>query len=175
MKVFHLAVLLLQLEFAAGKRFHLRHLATDKVYGDLRSDWDPDGCIKVRNQNPRDDQKLLFDECDDQTGKWRFDADGLIHSSLDDDKCIQAGRNGPVKDGERARMFGCDSNNKLQMFIYDGSRGGILSKSYPKFCMVWQGVNGNLGKDYIIFKECDKVEPRGRGFYSGSGFHTIEN
>jgi hypothetical protein len=33
--------------------------------------------------------------------------------------CMQAGRHGPPEDGEIIRMFGCDSDNELQKFVYD--------------------------------------------------------
>lgn len=158
-----LSFALLALTFCPQSRgkWHLRHL--EEEYGFIASDdfYDPNGttagaCIDVKDNKPRMDQKLILGTCQ---GRWRFDDHGLVHTNLDDAMCIQAGRIGPVSDGEFARLFPCDPSNELQKFYFVNG-GGIRPQSDTSLCMVWRGVHANVGADPIIFKDCRSVEDR---------------
>jgi len=126
---------------------------------------DPDApksaCIDVKNNDAKDDQKLILGTCQSE---WRFDSDGLVHTSLDDSFCMQAGRRGDVQDGEFVRLKKCDSNNRLQKFYWING-GGIRPQSDTSLCMVWRGVHSDVGTDPIIFKDCNVADDRND--YSG--------
>ena len=64
---------------------------------------------------------------------------------------MQAGRNGPVDDGECVPIFPCDSCNNLQEFIIDGGID-FRPKSKPDLCLAH---HGGMGSDFIIVKDCD--------------------
>lgn len=150
--------------------FHLRRLdSNEDAYGWIVSDDydeyldDPNAptsaCIQVRNDSPRNNQKLVLGDCSGDKIGWRFDSDGLVHTELDDDWCIQAGKRGPVKDGELARLKKCNPNEKLQKFVWING-GGIRPQSNDKLCLVWRGVKPNVGVDPIIFKNCVDADAR---------------
>lgn len=177
MKLYHtisivINTALLSLVAADGRSWNLRHLESDEVsYGMIYSDDydayfdDPDAptnaCIDVKDDDPRDDQKLILGFC--RSG-WRFDDNGLVHSELDDDQCMQAGRHGKVNDGEFVRMMKCDPSNELQKFYWING-GGIRPQTDTSLCIVWRGVHAHVGVDPIIFKDCIVAEERND--YSG--------
>jgi hypothetical protein len=139
---------------------HGRNLG-DEGYGQLYSDamcvgdtcGDGPICIELKDGNPGDDKKLTIGDCSGPG--WRLDGNGLFHSEADDDQCMQAGRHGPPEDGEIIRMFGCDSDNELQKFVYDYS--SISPVNDESLCVVWKGSTPNLGVDAIVLKKCDTV------------------
>ena len=155
-----------------ASNFHLRrHLgekgesSEDKFYGLIMSDdYDNEdanerACIQVRDDNPRKNQRLILGNCKGYKAGFRFDGDGLIHTELDDDWCISAGKRGAIQDGEFARLRKCDPDSELQKFYYvDG--GGIRPQSSTDYCMVWEGNHADVGKDFIIFTNCDAAEDR---------------
>lgn len=172
MKLFYttpvaLVIALFQTDAVYGQWKLQRQLEAD-MYGRIVSDdyYEPDhpssalsACIEVRNGNPRDDQKLILGDCESPGGGWRFDSEGLVHTELDDDQCMQAGRDGPARDGEKIRMFRCDASNDLQKFVFING-GGIRPQVDQDLCVVWHGTHANVGRDLIILKECDKVDDR---------------
>lgn len=142
---------------------HGRNLA--ESYGRLYSDasclgvtcGDGPICIELRDpNNPGDDQKLTIGDCSGPG--WRLDSDGLFHSEADDNQCMQAGRDDP-QDGTKIRMFGCDKNNELQKFVYEGQQL-IKPISDLSLCVVWQGGTPDLNKDNVILKKCNHVTNR---------------
>jgi hypothetical protein len=164
MKLLHatLAIAILDAVYSQ-MHWNLRQLGSSGGFFKLVSDAETirDGlqlCIEVRNKDPKNDQKLVLGNCGGPNIGWDFDADGLFHAEKDDSFCMQAGRAGPVNDGEKVRMFHCDKDNELQLFEYDG--GAIKPKSDTSLCMVWRGVNANIDRDPIIFKKCNRVMNR---------------
>jgi hypothetical protein len=145
------------------KKVH-RHLA-DVQYGHLYSDASCLGdscnvgpvCIELNNENANDDEKLTIGDCNGLG--WRLDSDGLFHSEADDNQCMQAGRHDAPVDGNKIRMFQCDSSNELQKFVYENYQL-IKPVSDTSLCVVWQGINPNFGHDDIILRKCSKVIER---------------
>ena len=156
-------IVLVALDAVHGKKnhFYLRRLTSDEdSYGLIASDdAETSACVQVRNDYPRRNQKLVLGNCEGVKPGWRLDSDGLFHAELNDDWCIQAGKGGPVQDGEYARLRKCDSTEILQEFEWRNG-GGIRPKSNELLCLVWRGVNPNVGIDPLIFKYCDNVDDR---------------
>lgn len=115
-----------------------------------------DGCIELEDGRAENDNKLLLAPCNSNQG-WRYDSDGLFHSSVDDSKCMQAARGGSIRDGSKLRVFSCDKNDDGQVFSFDRT-GHISLQSDPDLCVVFRGTTANVGNDPIILKECDSVE-----------------
>jgi len=169
MKLYCLLALAAALASSVHGNFRIRRLDSDEdAYVIIASDdyegyLDPSApssaCIQVRNDNPRNNQKLVLGDCQGPKPGWRFDADGLVHTELDDSWCIQAGKGGPVTDGEFARMKRCDPFNELQKFVYVNG-GGIRPLSNQGLCMVWRGTHASVGVDPIIFKDCVEADAR---------------
>jgi len=148
----------------------------DEAYGRIYSDeTDVSACIQVQTTNGKVKKgtKLILGDCssDDKNDKWRLDSHGLIHSQYNDEGqyCMQAGHGGPVKSGEFLRLYECHDKKPLQHFVYHNG-GGIRPKSNPDLCVVWQGVHANIGKDFIILKECEEVPDRNDWSPSGDSF-----
>lgn len=154
-------------EYGQSFRFvRRRSLGGDiEEWTEIQSDSGTSGCITVKNNEVYKYQKLIFGNCN--APGWRLDIessneegdDGMFRTELDPSYCMQAGKNGKVKDGEFVRLVKCDSSKRLQKFRYING-GGIRPLSNLDYCMVWRGVNGNVGIDPIIFKKCDEVVDR---------------
>ena len=90
--------------------------------------------------------------------QWWIDGYGLFHSTLDVNKCLQAGwggDDGKVKDGTALRIMDCDPQNDLQRFEWDLWGGPIrLQNNAADLCVTYRGVVANVGKDPIILKYC---------------------
>lgn len=115
------------------------------------------GCIELEDEKAEDDNKLILGPCNSNEG-WRYDEDGLFHSSIDDSKCLQAARGGTIRDGSKLRVFSCNKNEDGQVFDF-GSGGGTISlKSDPDLCVVFRGTTASIGTDPIIMKDCDVIE-----------------
>lgn len=144
-------------------QFSLRRLNHDEDGGDYiliaSDDAETSACVQVRNDHPRKNQRLVLGDCESEKPGWRLDNDGLFHTELDDDWCLQAGKRGAVKDGEFARMRKCDATETLQEFEWRNG-GGIRPKSNDSLCLVWRGVHPNVGVDPLIFKDCNDVKDR---------------
>jgi hypothetical protein len=114
------------------------------------------GCIEPEDGRAENDMKLFLAPCNSNEG-WRYDSDGLFHSSIDDTKCMQAARGGSIRDGSKLRVFSCDKNEEGQVFSFDRT-GRISLQSDPDLCVVFRGTTANIDNDPIILKECDAVE-----------------
>lgn len=113
------------------------------------------GCIELEDGDASNDNKLILGPCNSDQG-WRYDENGLFHSSVDDSKCMQAARGGTIRDGSKLRVFSCDEDEEGQVF--DFNLGGHISlKSDPDLCVVFRGTTANIDEDPIIMKECDEV------------------
>jgi hypothetical protein len=148
----------------------LQELDTGETYGQLASNADLAGasdlCISLKNKDASDDSKLILDRCGGPG--WRLDGDGLFHSEANDEQCMQAGRAGPPKDGEKVRMFACDSSNELQQFVYESEgEQWIKPKGDSSLCVVFRGTVPNPAVDPIILKKCDKVKKNERYAWTG--------
>ena len=55
------------------------------------------------------------------------------------------------------RLFPCDPDNDLEQF-YFVLGGSIHPQTDTDLCMVWRGVNPDVGIDPIIFRECDEIK-----------------
>jgi hypothetical protein len=111
------------------------------------------GCLVVKNENPRNDQPLILGNCD-FNHNWRYDSDGLFHTELDDDKCMQAGRGGTPRRGTKMRLFDCDKNDELQQFDYN--QIDIKLRSNDDLCVGFRGDTSNVDDDPLLLKPCDK-------------------
>jgi len=116
-------------------------------------------CMRVRNDKLRKNQWVILGSCEGFKAGWNFDDDGLLHSELDPDWCMQAGRTGLVRDGEYVRMRKCDPDKQLQKFVHIKG-GGIRPFANQELCMVWRGNHADFGEDPMMFKKCDDVEDR---------------
>jgi hypothetical protein len=130
-----------------------------QAYSQLYADY-PDSvaaCLIVKDSNARDDQPLILGDCDLTNQAWSLDDDGLYHTKLDSDYCMQAGRGGEIKDGVKMRIFKCDKDEKRQQFKGPESIGRIKLKDqdYDDFCVEFRGVTPNVNVDPIIVKTCD--------------------
>lgn len=114
------------------------------------------GCIEPRDGRAENDNKLFLAPCNSNQG-WRYDSDGLFHSSVDDSKCMQVGRGGTIQDGSKLRVFTCNKNDNGQVFSFD-STGHLSLKSRPDLCVVFRGIAANVDIDPIVVKYCDSVE-----------------
>jgi len=116
------------------------------------------GCAQPREGSSR----VFLDECDEDLS-WRATAEEdtdehvLLHSPLDDDLCLRAGRAQTMQDGTKMTLAPCDPTDPLQAFIY---YDGKMHASYNEdLCMVYRGSSANVGVDPIIMKTCsDKQE-----------------
>jgi hypothetical protein len=120
------------------------------------------GCMEVDGEVADDDQ-LLLGTCNTTEAKQQFKFDGrLIRSAVDETKCLQAGRNKtPPFEGQKMRIFTCDSSHPLQKFLWDSVNGGPLRLvDFDNFCVVFRGTTANLGEDPILVKYCDNVAMR---------------
>lgn len=113
------------------------------------------GCAQPREGSRR----VFLDQCDAELA-WRispidfFGEAALLHSALDDSKCLRAGLGDTFEDGSRMAIVDCDPEDELQHFIYTGET--IHAAENFDLCMVYRGVTPNVGVDPIIMKECDE-------------------
>jgi len=127
-----------------------------QLYADIQEDFT--ACLIVKDSDARDDKKLILGDCGLPNQAWRRDADGLWHTKLNEDYCMQAGRGGKVGHGTKMRLFKCDNGEKRQQFVGpDGGIGGIKFKDpdYDDFCVEFRGNTPNINVDPIIVKTCD--------------------
>lgn len=135
---------------------HLRRRTTqlddDLEYWAIYSD-DHDGCLEVKNGKARDGQGLIWGDC---TGAalWRSDGQGRLHTELDDNFCVQAGRKGTPEDRDRLRLYECN-DGPLQKWTNNARE--IMPAANPTLCVTTRGVNYNYG-DPMLLRDCDKTE-----------------
>jgi hypothetical protein len=117
------------------------------------------GCAQPREGSYR----VFLDECD-QDYVWRlsyvnlFDGFSLLHSPLDDTKCLRAGLASTMNDGTRMAVVDCKVDDVLQHFHSDGY--SIYAANDTNLCMVYRGVLANVGVDPIIMKKCNESQDR---------------
>jgi Ricin-type beta-trefoil lectin domain len=111
------------------------------------------GCLVVAGENPQPGTFLILGNSGLNHG-WRYDNYGLFHTDLDDKMCMQAGRKTPAVAGAPMRLYPCDYNNPLQQFVYD--HYDIELKGYKGLCVGFHGKTGEVDKDRLILKDCDK-------------------
>jgi hypothetical protein len=110
------------------------------------------GCITVEGSNAINDQKLRLESCSRPNNGWRVDGNGMLHTELDDSKCMHAGRTATPVHGTPMRIFDCDPANPFQLFERL-SNGQIVLRDH-NLCVDHRGVNANVNVDPIILKEC---------------------
>jgi hypothetical protein len=118
-----------------------------------------EGCAQPREGSRR----VFLDTCDEEKA-WRvspiniFGGAALLHSGLDDSKCLRAGTGTRVRDGTRMAVVDCDPEDVLQHFVSTVD-GEIKVAGRANLCMVFRGTSANIGHDPIIMKTCnDKQE-----------------
>ena len=91
---------------------------------------------------------------------------GLFKTSVGSNKCLQAGSGDVPIDGRMVRIYGCNEDHPLQQFDWPGNVGGPIKLSeYPAYCLVFRGVNADIGTDPIILKKCEDIDAaRGDGW-----------
>ena len=140
-----------------GKR-QLEDIYYSQLYADIP--YPITSCLIVKNSQARNDQELILGNCDIPNQAWFLDKDGLYHTELDNDFCMQAGRGGGnIQQGTKMRLFQCDKDNKRQQFVGPQSIGTIKLKDpeYDHLCLEFRGVKPNVKVDPIILKKCDNV------------------
>jgi len=117
-----------------------------------------DSCVSVRRQSLRAGSSLRIMPCDSSATTQRFIfQDNMFHLEGDENKCLQAGLNGPAADGEYLRVIECDPNNDIQKFDWK-AMGSPISLTYQSnLCVTNAGVTINYG-DLMILKECDVLD-----------------
>lgn len=121
------------------------------------------GCFTVRDNNARNDQKLVLGSCNTANQRWNLgETDQLLRTQLDSTKCVQAGRTANPRRGTKMRIFPCDSSNPLQLFTTTGTNGNDSSfklqlAAYPDFCVDHRGVSANINNDPILAKPCNEA------------------
>lgn len=113
------------------------------------------GCLVVEKSDARHEQKLILGDCGvDASTTWRYN-NGLFHTKLNDDFCIQVGRGEKSPDpGRKMRLAPCDATNDLQQFYQFEMTGHIQLKTNDKLCVEYHGKNANVNEDDIILKKC---------------------
>lgn len=112
------------------------------------------GCIHVKKAVARAERNLILGECgSDPENAWRYN-NGMFHSKLDDNMCIQAGRKETVSRGRKMRLFPCDELNDNQKFYHFESSGHIKLQSNQDLCIEFEGRNANINSDVIVLKTC---------------------
>jgi hypothetical protein len=118
---------------------------------------DVTACLIVKDSKARKGQKLILGDCNLSDQAWRLDGDGLYHTKLDSEYCMQAGRGGKkIKPGTRIRLFKCDKDKNRQQFRGPGDGiGTILLKDtdYDYLLVEFRGETPNVNVDPIIMKK----------------------
>jgi len=111
-------------------------------------------CLIVKDSIPHDDQKLILGDCDLPNQAWFLDSDGLYHTKLDDNYCMQAGRTGKLKHGVNMRLFKCNKSKKSQQFQGVGVIH-LKDPAYSDLYVEFRGAHPNVNVDPIILKDND--------------------
>lgn len=114
------------------------------------------GCIEPRKGRVEEDITLILGDCSDPELAWKMDQDGRIHTFKNDKRCLTVGRGNNMKDGAKMRIFRCNKDRKDQVFEFE-SGGPLRLKGKKNLCVVFLGAQANVGKDPIIFKECNAI------------------
>lgn len=125
-----------------------------------------EACIHVENGTAAEGQPLILGDCaDEYGGGWMLDDNKAFRSELNSSYCMQAGkskRNIP-RSGNSLRLGLCDSRS-AQKFAYHAELKqtglGIRPFFNQSLCVVWKGVNPEIGADPIILSNCEDVGGR---------------
>jgi hypothetical protein len=112
------------------------------------------GCAQPREGSRR----IYLDPCD-QGRAWRVEAVGdssLLHSGLDDNRCLRAGVVNSFGTNTRMFLAACDKDDALQLFQFAGvsEEKTVHVGSNRALCMAFLGHTAQVGRDPIIMKNC---------------------
>mmetsp|Transcript_32818 Transcript_32818/g.54197 ORF Transcript_32818/g.54197 Transcript_32818/m.54197 type:complete len:328 (+) Transcript_32818:62-1045(+) len=115
-------------------------------------------CVTATNGVSSDFGNLGFRPCDFNAAPknqlWRLDADGMIHSALDDTKCIIVNFGNDVFNGVRVRTTNCDTVSTNLQFTHNGGTDQLRLASNDNYCLTNRGTSPNPS-DTIHMKICD--------------------
>jgi len=132
--------------------YRIKDEGHDDYFGLNNDSSENGGCLVIKDENPVSGQPLILGNCD-LNHDWRYDSHGLFHSALDDDMCMQLGRNNEqIKLGTAMRLYPCDQNNQKQQFDYN--RIDIRPRGYNNMCIGFRGNTGNVDVDPIVLRHC---------------------
>ena len=126
------------------------------------------GCMEADGSS--DGSGIRLGTCDSSKAsqEWQYDSFvGVFKTSVGSNKCLQAPGSGNVPtNGRLMRVYGCNEDNPFQQFVWSAADGGpIKLAEYPEYCVVFRGVNADVGTDPIILKKCeDIINERGAGW-----------
>jgi hypothetical protein len=116
-----------------------------------------DWCITATNGVATDFHNLGFRKCDfagsPANQLWRLDAEGKMHSALDDSKCMIVNYGTDVFDGVRVRVTTCATTGSNLGFTHNGATDQIKLASNQTFCLTNRGDDPN-NSDTIHMKPC---------------------
>lgn len=132
-----------------------------KAYPKLKSvDHRGDACMEVRNGIATGRQRAVLGDC--SGAGWRMDDDGMFHSELNHDFCLQAGYGSHNNLRTRVlRIEDCDADNQLQRWAFENG-GEIHPALDPELCVIWQGLNANVGRDQMYLMPCNSWQAAGK-------------
>lgn len=173
--------ILLMLSFASADEFapHYGRIQSQDIL-----DKGPSACIRVPNDsNQTIGTLLVLGNCRNRTDGWRLDMQGMIHSELDEDLCIQAGHTEEEEDssvlptvsdstsnsnsnamkaheGARLRLEECSIHQPLQRFAYNPHFGwtALHSASNRDLCVTWEGETPDIGTDTLVLAPCRTLQ-----------------
>jgi hypothetical protein len=92
-----------------------------------------------------------------------FGEEALLHSGVDDNKCLCAGLDSDMNDGTCMAVVDCDVDDELQHLYCKGE--SIYAANDTSLCMAYRRVLANVDVDPIIRKEWDESQdPFGMSF-----------
>lgn len=112
-------------------------------------------CFSLPSSNTSNGVRITLSQCNEQENQiWYIDSLGLIHSSLDNDKCIQV-EGSSFKGGKVIEIQPCDTENTTQQWEMVSSgeiRSRFGGESSPYYCM-----DGNDFGEPIVVWQCDET------------------
>ena len=113
---------------------------------------DTGNCMRVRGNSAKQGDRIVWDHCDygEKPGLWRMDTNGLLHSRLDDEMCMEAEDD---ESGAAIRLEPCDSFDSKQRFEFDGEDEPIYLKSKPHLFLQPQGNNNDTGDPVVLGRD----------------------
>jgi len=102
-------------------------------------------CLDIPNDDTTNGVDLVLGTCDSTSSQsWTFDTDGSIHSSLNNNKCIEV-QGSVYSTGTPIEVQDCDSGNPAQQWTYLAD-GTIQSVGDSNYCF---DENGNGSVVYL--------------------------
>lgn len=111
-----------------------------------------DDCVRVRGNSPTEGDRIVWDHCEyrEDAAVWRMDTNGLIHSKLSDEMCMEAADD---EEGAAIRLEPCDSFDSKQRFEFDGEDDPIYLKSKPHLYLQAQGNSNDSGDPMVLGRD----------------------